>query len=58
MKGKTSKFMDAEGYEGEGNEREGWRIKIKLKTLGTEICENMKTLYIKKTEINYIYINN
>jgi hypothetical protein len=55
-KGKTSKFMDAGGYNrnkrGINNlewvDREGWRRKNKIMTLGIERCENIKTLYINK----------
>ena len=56
-KGKTSKFVDVGGYNKNEREREGginnleWverRVEKKNKTitLGTERCENIKTLYI------------
>ena len=59
-KGKTSKFVDAGGYN--RNEREGnfqlgvgrlRRVekKNKIKTLGTETCENKETVYKKNKNI-------
>ena len=34
-------------------DREEWRRKIKFKTLGTEICANIETLYRNKIQNTY-----
>ena len=52
-KGKTSKFVDVEGYNREsGIDDLEWVergcVKKKYKTLGTERCENIMNLYINK----------
>ena len=60
-------FVDAGGYN--GNESEGnWRLgmgrqrrmekKNKIKTLDTERCENIKSLYIKKKSFSFFIFNN